>query len=131
MNAVLVDTSVWRGYFMGRAAARPLRVLLEEDGLVLVHSLVIGELVLGGLSLQQERLLAQLPSAQRVPSDEVLTLIRRRRLSRKGIGWVDAELIAASLVSNALLWSLDAALVRVANNLGLGFDPRTARGVSG
>jgi predicted nucleic acid-binding protein len=124
MSAVLVDTSVWRGYFMGRAATRPLRLLLEEDGLILVHPLVIGELVLGGLSPQQERLLEQLPQTQRVPGDEVLTLIRRRRLARKGIGWVDAELIAASLVSHAQLWSLDSALAKVANNLNLGFEPR-------
>ncbi len=77
------------------------------------------------MSSQQARLLEQLPQSQRVPADEVLTLIRRRRLARKGIGWVDAELIAASLVSHAQLWSLDSALAKVANNLNLGFKPRT------
>jgi predicted nucleic acid-binding protein len=120
MKSVIVDTSVWRQFFAGRAVARRLGALLEEDGLVLVHPLVIGELVLGGLSVREERLLTALPSSDRVPYDEVLTLARRR-LMRKGIGWVDAELIASALTQGANLWSLDGALARAAKELGAGF----------
>lgn len=123
MKPVLVDTSVWRHFFAGRAAARPLGALLEEEGIVLVHPLVVGELVLGGLSAAQERLLQRLPQAERVPSDEVLALVRRRRLARKGVGWVDVELIASCLTSGARLWSLDAAAAAVAGELGAAFEP--------
>jgi predicted nucleic acid-binding protein len=118
MKSVIVDTSVWRQFFAGRAVARRLGALLEEDGLVLVHPLVVGELVLGGLSVREEQLLQSLPSSDRVPYDEVLDFVRRRRLMRKGIGWVDAELIASALTSGANLWSLDGALAEAARELG-------------
>ena len=96
---------------------------LEEEGIVVVHPLVVGELVLGGLSSEQERLLQRLPQLGRVPYDEVLALVRRRRLARRGIGWVDAELIAGCLTSGARLWSLDAAAAAVAGELGAAFEP--------
>ncbi len=124
MRSVVVDTSVWRHFFAGRASARALGPLLDEEGIVLGHPLVVGELVLGGLSAQQERLLQRLPQTERLACDEMLTFIRRRRLARKGIGWVDAELLASSLTSGARLWSLDAALARVARELRAAFDPQ-------
>ena len=123
MRPVLVDTSVWRHFFAGRPAARRLGALLEEEGIVLVHPLVVGELVLGGLSAEQERLLQRLAQTGRVPYDEVLALVRRRRLARRGIGWVDAELIASCLTSGARLWSLDTAAAAVAGELGVAFEP--------
>jgi predicted nucleic acid-binding protein len=123
MKPVLVDTSVWRHFFAGRPAARPLADLLEEEGMVLVHPLVVGELVLGGLSAEQERLLRRLPQSRRVPYEEVLALVRRRHLVRRGLGYVDAELVASSLVSGARLWSLDAAAAAVAGELGVASEP--------
>lgn len=122
MRSVLVDTSVWRHFFSGRATARSLATLLEEEGIVLVHPLVVGELVLGGLSSDQERLLRRLPTVERVPYEEVLSFIRRRRLARRGIGWVDAEIITSGLTSGAEVWSFDSALATVAFELGAAFD---------
>ena len=122
MRPVLVDTSVWRYFFAGRATARPLATLLEEEGIVLVHPLVVGELVLGGLSSDQERLLQRLPTVERVPYEEVLSFIKRRRLARRGIGWVDAEIIASGLTSGAEVWSFDGAVATVAGELGAAFD---------
>jgi predicted nucleic acid-binding protein len=124
MRQVLVDTSVWRYFFAGRAAACPLAVLLDEEGVVLVHALVVGELVLGGLSPEQERLLQRLPPSERVPYDEVLSFMKRRRLARRGIGWVDAEIITSGLTSGAQLWSFDGAMVAVASELGAAFEAR-------
>jgi predicted nucleic acid-binding protein len=122
MKPVLIDTSVWRRFFAGRAAARPLATLLDEEGIVLLHPLVLGELVLGGLSSEQEHLLQRLPTVERVPYDEVLSFIRRRRLARRGIGWVDAEIITSGLTSGAEVWSFDGALVTVAGELGAAFE---------
>jgi predicted nucleic acid-binding protein len=124
MRPVLVDTSVWRHFFVGRAAARPLAALLGEEGVVLVHALVVGELVLGGISQEQEHLLQRLMPAERVPYDEILAFIRRRRLARKGIGWVDAEIITSGLASGAQVWSFDGAMAAVASELGAAFEPR-------
>lgn len=120
MTPVLVDTSVWRKYFSGSEAVRSLGDLLDEDDAVLVHPFVIGEMVLGGLSTREEALLGRLPSAALVPHEEVLAFVRRRRLMRRGIGWVDAHLLASTLASSAALWSLDADLSAAAADLHVG-----------
>jgi predicted nucleic acid-binding protein len=120
LKPVLVDTSVWRRYFAGAPAVRTLGDLLDEDGAVLVHPFVVGEMVLGGLSTWEEGLFARLPAAVVVPHDEVLSFVRRRRLARRGIGWVDAHLLASALASGGDLWSVDADLVAVASGLGVG-----------
>ncbi len=122
MKPVLIDTSVWRYFFAGRSSAHPLASLLEEDGVVLMHPLVVGELVLGGISGTQAELLMRLPAAERVRYDEVLSFIRHRRLAGKGIGWVDAELLASSLAARSDLWSFDRALASAAGELGVAFE---------
>ena len=121
MKPVLVDTSVWRKYFSGASAARSLGDLLDEDGAVLVHPFVIGEMVLGGLSTSEEGLIGRLPAADLVPHEDVLELVRRRRLARRGIGWVDAHLLASALTSSAELWAMDADLEAAAADLRVGF----------
>ena len=125
MKPVLVDTSVWRRYFGGAASVRRLRDLLDEDDAVLVHPFVIGEMVLGGLSPREEDLFDRLPSAALVRHEEVLEFVGRRRLMRRGIGWVDAHLLASALTSSAMLWSADAALSAVAVDLNVGFPAAT------
>lgn len=86
---------------------------------MLAHPFVMGELVLGGLSTGEEALFGRLPSAAVVPHDEVLALVRRRRLVRRGIGWVDAHLLASALTSNAVLWTADADLSAAAADLSV------------
>ncbi len=122
MKPVLVDTSVWRRYFSGSTSVRQLGELLDEDGAVLLHPFVIGELVLGGLSPREEKLFARLPDAAVVAHEEVLDFVRRRRLTRRGIGWVDAHLLASTLTSSAVLWSIDADLRLAAADLAVGFQ---------
>lgn len=123
MKPVLVDTSVWRRYFAGAPAVKGLGDLLDEDGAVLVHPFVVGELVLGGLSTREEGLFARLPAAAVVPHEEVLAFVRRRQLARRGIGWVDAHLLASTLTSSAELWSPDADLRAAAAALGAAYSP--------
>lgn len=121
MKPVLVDTSVWRKFFRGSAAVQRLRDLLDEDGAVLIHPFVLGELVLGGISSAQESLFGRLPESRMVEHSEVLEFVRRRRVVRKGIGWIDAHLLASALTSSASLWSVDAKLSIAAANLGVDF----------
>ena len=48
-------------------------------------------------------------------------MVRRRRLARRGIGWVDAHLIASALATGGELWSVDGDLAAAAVDLGVGY----------
>ena len=121
MTAILVDTSVWRRYFSGAPGVGALADLLDEDGAVLVHPFVLGELVLGGLSAREESLFARLPSATVLAHEDVLEFVKRRKLARRAIGWIDAHLLASALASSAALWSADGHLSAAAAEVGVRF----------
>ena len=126
MTAVLIDTSIWRRYVSGRttvAESNALGELLDEDGGVLIHPAVIGELVLGGISTKQQEYFSRLPHVAEVSSVDLLDFIRARKLAREGVGWVDAQLLASALVAGVKLWSADARLAAAAQRMGAGFAP--------
>lgn len=117
----LVDTSVWVDFFRGAERAASLATLLQDDE-VSLHPWVLGELVLGGLGPRRQSVIAdleRLPGAPRVPDAEVLELIEARGLSGRGVGWVDAHLLASALVAGSGLWTFDRGLAAVASELGL------------
>ncbi len=120
---ILVDTSIWVDHL--RAGHSTLITLLER-GLVLAHPWVIGELALGHLSQRREvlGLLASLPQAAVATTDEILTLVERNQLYGLGIGYVDAQLLAATqLTPDAELWTNDKRLATAASHLGYAADP--------
>jgi predicted nucleic acid-binding protein len=115
---ILVDTSVWVQHL--RVGEAHLAAALDQ-GLVLSHPWVIGELALGQLHHRAEvlGLLHRLPQAPVATAGELLELIARHRLQGTGIGYVDAQLLAATLLApRARLWSLDKRLRAVATRLG-------------
>ena len=115
----LVDTSVWVDHL--RRGHPELSALLEE-GRVMCHPFVIGELACGQLG-QRDRilhLLATLPQAPAASHDEVLQLMRTHRLHGQGLGWVDVHLLASALLGRYGLWTLDRRLTAAATNLGVG-----------
>jgi len=115
---ILVDTSVWMDHL--RIGNSELSALLQ-DGHVLMHPWVVGELALGRLSSPSElaKLLRNLPPAEVATDAEVLTLIENQQLSGIGIGYVDAHLLAATLLTaGAGLWTHDKRLAAVAARLG-------------
>lgn len=116
----LVDTSVWVAHF--RATEGNMVELLETDR-VLIHPMIIGELACGNLRNRVEILenLGQLPSAVAADQSEVSELIEARHLWGRGIGWIDAHLLASTLITGCRLWTLDRALGRVALELGVGW----------
>jgi hypothetical protein len=117
---ILVDTSVWVEHFRGDLRAERLPHLLE-DGQVLLHPWVLGELVLGGLGASRQAVIAdlrRLPPAPEVSDPEVLVLVQERGLSGRGIGWVDVHLVASACVAGSGLWTLDTRLAAVARDLG-------------
>jgi predicted nucleic acid-binding protein len=119
----LVDTSIWIDYL--RAGNTALADLLLHRG-VLGHPSVTGELDLGNLHNRYEilGLLRALPPATVAEDAEVSYLIEHERLAGTGIGYVDAQILAATrLTSGATLWSGDKRLKAVARRLGLEYLP--------
>ncbi|TMQ74014.1 MAG: type II toxin-antitoxin system VapC family toxin [Candidatus Eisenbacteria bacterium] len=113
---ILVDTSVWVDHLrFGNAAL----VSLLESEQVLTHPFVIGELACGQLRNRREvlRLLGTLPSAAVASHEEVLAFLEGRRLFGRGVGWVDAHLLASAVVSHARLLALDRRLSQLAREL--------------
>jgi len=91
---------------------------------VLAHPWVIGELALGQLSGRSEilRLLSNLPRATIATEAEVMTLVETRHLFGLGIGYVDAHLLAATLLTTAAsLWTRDKRLAAAAADLEISY----------
>jgi len=116
---ILVDTSVWIDHLRSKDAE--LERLLN-DGQVVSHPFITGELAVGNLSPRDVilRALSRLPEATVARDEEVLHLISSHSLFGRGIGYVDAHLLAAvQLTSGASLWTRDKRLHEIATKLHL------------
>jgi predicted nucleic acid-binding protein len=118
---VLVDTSVWIHHFRH---GEPALAGLLRAGVVRVHPAVIGELACGTMRHRARVLddLRRLPGEREVPLDEVLGLVDGQRLWGRGLGWTDVQLLAATKVGGAGLWTLDRALAEAAKRLGVSWE---------
>ena len=117
---VLVDTSIWVDHL--RSGSTHLAVLLDA-GQVAGHSFVIGEIACGNLQHRREilRLLQALPGAPRAEDGEVMHMIEEHKLMGRGIGWVDAHLLAAARLGGLRIWIADGRLSMVATALVLAY----------
>jgi predicted nucleic acid-binding protein len=115
---ILVDTSVWIDHL--RSGNRALESLLEDDA-VLMHEFVLGEIACGSLKDRTRilSLLGELPKASPASHDETIQFVEQHRLYGRGIGWLDAHLLASARLTQAQLWTLDKPLLRVAQMLGV------------
>ncbi len=123
---VLVDTSVWIDHF--RKASRKLASLLEAED-VAIHPFVLGELACGNLGNRKEviALFHALPGTTKVEDDELLLFIDRHRLMGRGIGLVDAHLLASCCIDSCLLWTRDKRLRVVAKEMNIEFSQHQPR----
>jgi len=58
-----------------------------------------------------------------VSHEEVVEFVRANQLHGRGIGWIDAHLLASCLVAEVPLWTADGRLARLARELGIGYRP--------
>ena len=126
---ILVDTSVWVDHLR---SGLPLLANLLQEGEVLIHPWVIGEIACGNLRNRNQvlTLLQGLPTAVVASDSEVLLLIERSNLMGRGIGYVDAALLAAAKLSRCGLWTQDRRLAALAQDQGLpGPKDRWAQGL--
>jgi predicted nucleic acid-binding protein len=116
---ILVDTSVWIDHL--RHGDVDLTRHLNA-GQVLTHRFVIGELALGNLQNRNIVLntLQNLPQVNAASDEEALRFIEIQSLFGKGIGYIDAHLLAAVRLSSGVsLWTRDKRLLTESVRLGL------------
>lgn len=118
---VLVDTSIWVEHL--RYGHNRLIELLDE-GRVLIHPFVIGELACGNIENRVEilALLHALPTSTVADIEEIIVFIDNNRLMGKGLGYVDVHILASAILSNVRLWTKDKPLANAAKGMGIGFE---------
>ena len=99
---------------------------LLNDGNVLCHPFIIGELACGNIKNRTEilSLLQSLPLAKKAKHDEVLKFIENKKLMSKGLGYVDIHLLTSAILSDSLLWSFDKKLNKIALELNISFKSK-------
>ncbi|MHB1544509.1 MAG: type II toxin-antitoxin system VapC family toxin [Gammaproteobacteria bacterium] len=119
---ILVDKSVWIDHL--HAGDKRLARLLDSVQ-VMTHPFVVGELACGNLRNRAEmiRLLQNLPQTPVARDTEVLFFIEQHRLMGRGIGYIDAHLLAATALTGPIqLWTRDQRLTAVARDLKLAYE---------
>lgn len=117
---VLVDTSVWVSHL--REGNKALERLLN-DGYVLCHPFIVGELACGNLRNRSEilSLLKILPMSLMAEHEEILEFIENNRLMGKGLGYIDVHLIASAVLTGVSLWTFDKKLDEISKELGMSY----------
>jgi predicted nucleic acid-binding protein len=118
---VLVDTSVWVAHF--RKGELGLKSLLQDGGVV-CHPFIVGELACGNLRNRSAILLLlnDLPMATQAEHEEVMQFIEHYRLRGKGLGFIDMHLLSSALLMKVPLWTLDRQLSEVSSVLGFKYS---------
>lgn len=122
---ILADTSVWIGHLRSGDAQLERHLLSSE---IVCHPLIIAEIALGSLKDRATVLglldgLAPGPVAE---TGEIRQMIEVRRLYARGIGFVDAALLASCLLAPGMrLWTRDKRLDAVAIDLELAYGAQS------
>jgi hypothetical protein len=116
---IIADASVWIHHLGGGVSSLPE---LLKDGRLMMHTAVIGEVALGSLRNRERtlELMRAMAPAEEADELEVLRLVNAAPLYSRGIGWVDAHLVASAILSDAKLLTRDRRLAEVAQELGVG-----------
>ena len=117
---VLVDTSVWVSHL--RDGSVGLENLLN-DGEVLCHPFIVGELACGNLKNRDQILiyLQSLPMTTLAEDGEVLKFIENHQLMGKGLGYIDVHLVAAAVLTDVPLWTFDKILDKITKKIGINY----------
>jgi predicted nucleic acid-binding protein len=119
---VLIDTSVWIRFLLGREPfVRELKRLVTA-GEAAAHDLVHGELLIGDFGGRKKLLhdYDKLFQAAIIPHRDVVAFVEMRNLHGRGIGWIDVHILASALVSRLKLWTANSRLSVIADEFGVG-----------
>jgi predicted nucleic acid-binding protein len=116
---ILADTTIWIDHFRSETPEMLSQLNMRN---IVIHPYIVAELALGSLR-DRVRTLAWLDSLPRVriaQTAEVRKMIEMRSLYSRGIGLIDAHLIASCLLHPpTVLWTADKQLSKVAEALGI------------
>lgn len=119
---ILIDTPIWINHW--RSEVPHLLDLLDGEQ-VLMHPMVVGELACSNLRdrIQVLEFLSDLPDVTIAFAEELLVFIEQHQLMGKGIGYVDANLLASTaLHESARLWTVDGRLRDATVELGIAYE---------
>ena len=114
---ILVDTSIWIDHL--RKKNDDLVQGLQQ-GKVVIHPFVIGEIAMGNLS--RRSLLDDfwmLPMVEPLADRDVIAFVEQHKLHGRGIGLVDAHLLASCWRHQHKLWTADRRLASIAAEISL------------
>ena len=119
---ILVDTSVWVRHL--REGDLELERLLN-NGEVMCHPFIVGELACGNLGNRHEilSLMHRLPLATQAKHEEVLQFIEQKHLMGMGLGYIDVHLSASAVLTGVLMWTYDRRLNQASEELGIKYNP--------
>ncbi len=120
---VLVDTSVWIRALAGFEPERTrLDWLLSADE-VAGHEFVYGELLVGDRGGRKKLLAAyeQMRQVSTVSHADVVAFVRGRGLHGRGVGWIDANLLASAVVERVPVWTADPRFEALAAEVGVSY----------
>jgi predicted nucleic acid-binding protein len=117
---VLVDTSV-RVHHLREG--NPDLVSLLNEGQVMCHEFIIGEIACGRLKNWNEilSLFNLLPMAIQAKRDEVLEFIEDHHLMGRGLGYMDMHLSASAILTGVPMWTMDRRLDETNKRLGISY----------
>lgn len=116
---IVVDTSIWVDH---ARQPMPELVVLLAAGNARIHEFVVGELLLGTPGDREAcaRFLDGIPRVVAASGGFVRTFVEAASLCGTGIGYVDAHLLASTLlIVSSSLWNHDMRLGAVADRIGI------------
>lgn len=119
---IVVDSAIWIDHLH---YSDDYLVDLMAERKALMHPFVVGEIALGSLRDRAGfiEIASKLPRPPVADAAEVLNLINSAALGGTGIGYVDAHLLASTmLVPKGLLWTRDKRLASMAVRLRIARD---------
>lgn len=120
---ILPDTNIWIDH-LRRPDADFTSLLLRKQ--VRLHPFVLGEMALGlqGPARRFIELFAEVRQPAVASPAEMFEFIESRELRGTGIGYVDAHLLAATILgAGDQLWTRDKRLRKQAERLGVAYAP--------
>jgi predicted nucleic acid-binding protein len=117
---VLVDTSVWINHLR---YSDELLVNLLNKNQVFTHDFIIGELACGNLNNREKFItyLNQIPKLSSLNHSEILYFLNENKLYGLGIGYIDVNLLASSVLNDLKIFTYDKHLQNASDLLNIRF----------